>query len=135
MKEKVYRVGCGWEYIQDLSEIEIKYSTKSVEFDKVGFVAITDRATMQVCILQSGEKFGIYTCDHTNGFGEPGVYCNPTVNPFPYDEVKYCAFPMDEEYGLFAFRIGNKWGMIEVVEGSNEEEGIYYSKVKCIKDF
>ena len=125
MKKEVYRVGCGWEYIQDPSEIEIKCSTKSAEFDEFSFVAITDRATMQVCILRQGQKYGIYTCDHTNGFGGPGVWCSPTVNPFPYDEVKYCSFPMDDEYGVFAFRIGSKWGILEVVDGCNEEEGVY----------
>lgn len=125
MKQKVYKVGCGWEYIQDPNEIARENFSDSANFDEFGFVAISDRATMQVCILQQGEKYGIFTCDHTNGFGGPGVYCTPTVNPFPYDEVKYCAFPFDEEFGLFAFRIGSKWGIIEVVDGSNEEEGIY----------
>ena len=125
MKKEIFRVGCGWEFIQDPSEVEIKCSTESAEFDELSFVAISSRATMQVCILQQGEKFGIYTCDHTNGFGGPGVWCSPSVNPFPYDEVKYCSFPWDDEYGVFAYRIGNKWGIIEVVDGSNDEEGIY----------
>jgi hypothetical protein len=125
MKKEIFRVGCGWEFIQDPSEVEIKCSTESAEFDELSFVAISDRATMQVCILQQGEKFGIYTCDHTNGFGGPGVYCSPTVSPFPYDEVKSCAFPWDDEYGVFAYRIGKKWGILEVVDGSNDEEGIY----------
>ena len=125
MKKEIFRVGCGWEFIQDPSEVEIKCSTESAEFDELSFVAISGRATMQVCILQQGEKFGIYTCDHTNGFGGPGVYCSPTVSPFPYDEVKSCAFPWDDEYGVFAYRIGKKWGILEVVDGSNDEEGIY----------
>ena len=125
MKQRVYKLGCTWQYNQDPSEIEIKCSSESAEFDELGFVAITGRVTMQVCILRRGEKFGIYTCDHTNGFGGPGVYCSPTVSPFPYDEVKSCVFPWDDEYGVFAYRIGNKWGIIEVVDGSNEEEGVF----------
>lgn len=127
MKEKVIRLGCIWQYIQDPGDIEIKCSTESVEFDDVAYIAITDRVKMQVCVLRKGEKFGVYTLDHTKGMGGPGVWCSPTVNPFPYDEVKYCATPWDypNEYGVFAFRIGNKWGIIEVVDGSNEEDGIF----------
>ena len=125
MKQRVYKLGCTWQYNQDPSEIEIKCSTESVEFDEVAYVPITDRAKMQVCILRKGDKYGVYTNDHTNGPGGPGVWCCPTVNPFPYDEVKSCVFPWDDEYGVFAYRIGNKWGIIEVVDGSNDEEGIY----------
>lgn len=126
MKERVFRLGCTWQYIQDPDNIEIKCSTESVEFDDVAYIAITDRFKMQVCVLRKGEKFGVYTLDHTDGGGS-GVWCGSTVNPFPYDEVKYCAFPWDypNEYGVFAFRIGNKWGIIEVVDGRNEEEGVY----------
>ena len=125
MKEKLFKLGCTWQYIQDPSEDEIKCSTESVEFDDIAYIAITDRITMQVCVLKSGDKYGIYTLDHTNGMGGPGTWCSPTVAPFSYDEVKYCAFPWDDEYGVFAYRIGNKWGIIEVVDGCNEEEGVY----------
>lgn len=125
MKERVMKLGCTWQYNQDPSEIEIKCSTEFVEFDEVAYVPITDRAKMQVCILRKGDKYGVYTNDHTNGPGGPGVWCCPTVNPFPYDEVKSCAFPWDDEYGVFAYRIGKKWGILEVVDGSNDEEGIY----------
>lgn len=125
MKEKVYKVGCGWEYIQDPNEIKSENCKKSEEFDDVAYIAITDRVTMQVCVLKSGDKYGVYTLDHTNGMGGPGTWCSPTVNPFPYDEVKACSFPWDDEYGVFAFRIGEKWGIIEVVDGSNEEEGVF----------
>lgn len=125
MKQRVYKLGCTWQYNQDPSEIEIKCSTEFVEFDEVAYVPITDRAKMQVCILRKGDKYGVYTNDHTNGPGGPGVWCCPTVNPFPYDEVKSCVFPWDDEYGVFAYRIGNKWGIIEVVDGSNEEEGVF----------
>lgn len=127
MKEFVMRLGCTWQYDQDPSDTEIKCSTESVEFDDVAYIAISDRVKMQVCVIRKGEKFGVYTNDHTKGMGGPGVWCSPTVNPFPYDEVKYCAFPWDypNEYGVFAFRIGNKWGIIEVVDGRNEKEGVY----------
>ena len=125
MKEKVYKIGFTWVYTQNPNEIESKNCNQSVEFDDLIYLAITNRITKQVCILKKGNKFGIYTNDHTYGMGGPGTWCNPTVNPFPYDEVKYCSFPLDEEYGVFAFRIGNKWGIIMVVDGSNEEEGIF----------
>lgn len=125
MKEFVIRLGCTWQYNQDPSDLELKCSTESVEFDEVAYVPITDRAKMQVCVLRKGDKYGVYTNDHTNGPGGPGVWCSPTVNPFPYDEVKSCSFPWDDEYGVFAYRIGKKWGIIEVVDGSNEEEGVF----------
>lgn len=125
MINRVYKLGCTWQYNQDPSEIEIKCSSESVEFDEVAYVPITDRATMQVCVLRKGNKYGVYTNDHTNGQGGPGVWCSPTVNPFPYDEVKSCSFPWDDEYGVFAYRIGNKWGIIKVVDGSNDEEGVF----------
>lgn len=127
MKESVYKVGCCWEYIQDQSEIESENCKESAEFDEIAYVEITDRPTAQVCILRQGNKYGLYTADHTNGMGGPGTWCCSTINPFPYDEVKYCPFPSNypNEFGLFAFRIGEKWGIIKVVDGSNEEEGIY----------
>ena len=125
MKEKVFRLGCTWQYIQSPSENEKKCSSDSEEFDDVAYIAISDRAKMQVCVLRKGEKYGVYTLDHTVGMGGPGIWCSPTVNPFPYDEVKYCAFPWDYEFGVFAFRIDDKWGIIEVVDGSNDEDGIY----------
>ena len=125
MKEKVYKLGCTWLYIQCPSENEKKCSSESEDIDDVGYIAISDRAKMQVCVLRKGEKYGVYTLDHTDGMGGPGVWCSPTVNPFPYDEVKYCVFPWDYEFGVLAFRIGDKWGIIEVVDGSNDEDGIY----------
>lgn len=125
MKERVMKLGCTWQYDQDPSEIEIQCSTESIEFDEVAYVPITGRVKMQVCVLRKGDKYGVYTNDHTKGMGGPGVWCSPTVNPFPYDEVKCCVFPWDDEYGVFAYRIGNKWGIIEVVDGSNEEEGVF----------
>ena len=125
MKEKVYKLGCTWLYIQCPSENEKKCSSESEDIDDVGYIAISDRSKMQVCVLRKGEKYGVYTLDHTDGMGGPGVWCSPTINPFPYDEVKYCAFPWDYEFGVLAFRIGDKWGIIEVVDGSNDEDGIY----------
>ena len=121
----IFKVGCNWEYIQDSQEIMYESWEESEEFNDIAYIAITDRVKMQVCVLRKGDKYGIYTLDHTNGFGGPGTWCCPTVKPFPYDEVKYCTFPMDDEYGVFAFRIGSKWGIIKVVDGSNEEEGLY----------
>lgn len=127
IKNNVFKVGCCWEYIQDPSEIKSENCKESEEFDAIAYVEITDRATAQVCILRQGNRFGIYTADHINGQGGPGTWCCPTINPFPYDEVKYCSFPSNypNEYGLFAFRIGEKWGIIKVVDGRNEDMGVY----------
>ncbi len=124
MNQKIFKVGCTWEYIQDQYEIESEHFEESEHFDEVVYVAITDRVTAQVCIIRRGNKYGIYTLDHTNGFGGPGTWCSPTVIPFPYDEVKCCTF-MGEEYGLFAFHIGNKWGILKVVDGEEPSQGMY----------
>lgn len=125
MKEKVFRIGCIWEYNQNPDETGDKVIFPPEDFDEVAFVAITDRATMQVCVIRKGEKYGIYTLDYTNGFGGPGVWCSPTVKPFPYDEVKCSTFPSGKEYGVFAFRIGEKWGILRVVDGDEPSQGLY----------
>ena len=126
MKEFVMKLGCSWQYDQDPNEIEIQCSSEIVEFDDVAYIPITDRAKMQVCVIRKGDKYGVYTLDNS-GMGGPGVWCSPTVNPFPYDEVKFCTFPFDypNDHGVFAFRIGEKWGIIKVVDGDNKEEGVY----------
>ena len=122
MKEKVIRLGCTWLY--GLAPIETKIQE---EFDELAAVPITDRATPQVCILRKGRNYGIYTLSHTDGYGGPGTWCNTTLDPFPYDEVKYRSFAFDygHQYGVFAFRIGEKWGILKVVDGDNEEKGVY----------
>ena len=125
---KLYKVGCSWEYIRDPKEIQNKYWEESEEFDRIAYVALpNDRPTPQVCVLQQGSKYGIYTAYHTNGPGGPGTWCNPMVVPFPYDEVKFFTALIDNtnEYGLFAFRIDKKWGIIKVVDGRNKEKGVY----------
>ena len=125
MQEMVIELGCTWQYNQEPRDIEVKCSTDSVQFDDLTFIAITDKVKKQVCVLHKGDKYGIYTLDHTNGMGGSGIWCNPTLDPFPYDEVKYCAYPDIHDVGFFAFRIGEKWGIIKVVDGDNEEEGIF----------
>lgn len=124
-KNAVFRVGCNWEYIEDSCEVMREYWNQSEVFEDKELISITDRVTPQVCIIRNGKKFGVYTLDHTNGFGGPGTWCTPTANPFPYDEVKYCAFPWNYEYGVFAFRIGDEWGIIKVVDGDDKSKGIY----------
>ncbi len=89
------------------------------------FVPISDLSVMQVCILRKGNKYGIYTLDHTYGMGDAGTFYSPTHNPFPYDEVKYFA-NLEERCAFFAFRIGNKWGILKVAGGFiNQDEGLY----------
>ena len=81
MKEKVFRIGCTWEYIQDLDEIKREHYTESEVFDDVIYLPITDRVKAQVCILRKEDRYGIYTLDHTNGMGGPGTWCNPMAIP------------------------------------------------------
>lgn len=132
---EVYRIRCEWEFIEDVSEIANIPCEESVEFDNLACVPFTDRATMQICIIRQGDKYGVYTLDHTLGFGGPGTWCSPTFNPFPYNEVKCCIFATDypNEHCYLAFRIGEKWGIIKVVDGQNEEEGVYDVEYRATK--
>lgn len=125
MKRKVIKFGYTWLYGQPTTEIRIQF--ESEEFNEETFVAIGDCPKIQVCILRKGDRYGIYTLDQFDMYGGvigSGTWCNPTLNPFPYDEVKYCSF-FDNNYGYFAFRIGKKWGIIKVHFGGYIEEGVY----------
>ena len=55
---EVYRIRCGWEYIEDVSEIANMPCEESVEFDNLACIPFTDRATMQICIIRKGNKYG-----------------------------------------------------------------------------
>lgn len=118
----VYKTQSNWEYIQsDRERMEKTPLVKrTASFEALDYIPITDRVTAQVCVIQHGEKYGLYTADHTCGFGGPGTWCNPTDEPFPYDEVLYCvnSFEFPAPPGLFAFRVGDRWGIIEVIDGS-----------------
>ncbi len=135
MEEKVWKLRNDWRYIQDSDKVMREHCQLGLEFDDIAYVPITDEAKMQVCIIRKKDKYGVFILDHTNGFGGSGTWCNPMVDPFPYDEVKYCSFPWDypNEFGLFAFRLGNEWGIIKVVAGDNEEKGydVVYGLTKC----
>ena len=135
MKGKVIKLGCSWLFIDAPSEIQIKCCTESEDFEAVVYVPISDSGKEQVCILRKGNNYGVYTLDHCDCDGGPGTWCNPMANPFPFDEVKYCSFPFDydKEYGVFAFRIEKKWGIIKVVTDNNKEKGVYDVEYKSTK--
>ena len=125
MTDKVFRLGSAWMFTENPDEEEIHCSTGTVAFDASFFVSISDLSVMQVCILRKGNKYGIYTLDHAYGMGDAGTFYSPTHNPFPYDEVKYFA-NLEERCAFFAFRIGNKWGILKVAGGFiNQDEGLY----------
>lgn len=129
MEKKVYRVGATWEHIEDPDEIAEEHYRFSEEYDEIAYVAITDACTMQVCVIRKGNKYGIYSLDHVSYFGGPGTRVTPTICPFPYDEVKCCTYVSFykeyREYGYFAFRINDKWGIIKIHGGNEYEEGAY----------
>ena len=116
MSGTVIKVGRSWKYTDSMTEGD--HSRKFEYFDDVEFVPITDRGVMQVCIIKKENKYGVYILDSIDSFGS-GTWWTPTIQPFPYDEVCYCTFPDDypNEYGLFAFRIREKWGVIKIVDG------------------
>ena len=123
----VYKVNQNWEEIQSYWEVDEKDPKMMFPYDGRCPVFITDRFKAQVIVIRSGSKYGVYTGDHTNGTGGPGTWCNPTKDPFPYDEIKYfanpCVYP--NVPALFAFRIGSKWGIIEVIDGEEETDTKY----------
>ena len=113
-----------WVYSEDPSETEkLKDPTA---FDEVVGVDIFDRSPLPACILRKGDKYGVYTLDHATGQGGAGTWYSPTSDAFPYDEVMFRPFPTEDLYGLLAFRIKDKWGIIKVADPVIDlEEGVY----------
>ena len=114
----VYKSNGVWLYTEDPGEVAKFAIDDSEEYDKVLLADISDWHVSHVCVLRLNGKLGIYNLHHfrrTVAY-DLGTWCSPTVEPFPYDEVKYCAFPDEypNEYGLFAFRIVEKWGVIKI---------------------
>ena len=116
--KKVFKLNGVWYYSEDPDEIAKGVFEDSFEYDELLVAEISDWHISHVCILRSNGKFGIYNLHHfiRSIVDDLGTWCSPTAEPFPYDEVKYCAFPDDypNEYGLYAFRIGEKWGVIKI---------------------
>lgn len=116
--KKVFKSNGVWQYSENPDEIAKGVFEDSVEYDEVLVAEISDWHISHVCILRSNGKLGIYNLHHfiRSIVDDLGTWCSPTAEPFPYDEVKYCAFPDDypNEYGLYAFRIGEKWGVIKI---------------------
>ena len=125
MTDKVFRLGSAWMFTENPDEKEINCATETVAFDESTSISINGSFDSQVCILRKDSKYGIYTLGHANGRQNTGTYYSPTHNPFPYDEVKYFA-NLEECCAFFAFRIGNKWGILKVAGGFiNQDEGLY----------
>ena len=126
MKRMIIKLGCTWQYSEQLSEEEFIQFTDTKDFDDLKLVDISDVSFREICIIRKGQKYGVYTFDHASGFGGPQTWCTPTYEPFPYDEVKYSDNPNLHGDGFLAFRIGNKWGIIKVVVRQyDNSEGVY----------
>ena len=126
MNKMVIKLGCTWQYSEMPSEEEFIQFTDTKDFDDFKLLDISDASFREICIIRKSQKYGIYTFDHASGFGGPQTWCTPTINPFPYDEVKCCVLPDIHDVGFLAFRIGDKWGIIKVVVSQfDDTEGIY----------
>ena len=115
--KKVFKSNGNWNYIEDPDEIAKIVIDDTEEYDDFLPADISDWRLPHVLLIRQNGKFGIYNIHHlSQSIVDGGTWCSPTAEPFPYDEVKYCSFPekYPNEYGLFAFRIGNKWGMIKI---------------------
>lgn len=116
--EKVYKSNGVWQYVGDPDELAKIVIEDSEEYDEVLEAEISDWHISHVYLIRFKGKLGIYNLHHfrRSGAYDLGTWCSPTAEPFPYDEVKYCSFPEEypNEYGLYAFRIGDKWGMIKI---------------------
>jgi hypothetical protein len=126
--EKVYKSNGVWYYIEAPDDIAKGIFEDSEEYDEVLIADITDWHITHVCLIRLNGKIGIYNLHHlSQSTIDCGTWCSPTAEPFPYDEVKYCAFPEDypNEYGLFAFRIGEKWGVIKITTREYESQEVF----------
>lgn len=125
-KDFVCKVNNHWEYIADTEERASKNPVVLIEIDEFFPVFITDRCKAQVLLLRHGNKYGLYTGHHTAGMGGPGTWCNPSTEPFPFDDVRFYADPFKYNIpALFAFRKGSQWGVIEVIDGEAETDERY----------
>lgn len=128
-----------WEYSQYIDEEREKASRQTMNFDEADFVRITESSFVnpQVALLRRGRKYGLFTAYHTAGMGGPGTWRNPFRDPFPFDEIKFYANMFDDVIpSVFACRIGNRWGAIEVVDGeadTDEQYEVEYPMAKSRK--
>ena len=127
--KKVFKSNGVWQYSEDPDEIAKGLFEDSVEYDEVLFAEISDWHITHVCLIRYKGKVGIYNLHNfrRSGAYDLGTWCSPTAEPFPYDEVKYCAFPEEypNEYGLYAFRIGEKWGVIKITSREYNSQEVF----------
>ena len=122
MKEMVFKAETVWTYAKDLIEIFRYRDVEVQDFDDSVVVPLTDSFCAEVCVIRQGNKYGVYSAD------SPNTYCTPTSDPFPYDEVKESTYfdgPY-KDYGYFAFRIDNKWGILQIADAmANCDKDVY----------
>ena len=127
--KSVYKSNGVWHYTEDPGEVAKFAIDDSEEYDEVLLADISDWHISHVCILRLKGKLGIYNLHHfrRSESYDLGTWCSPTEESFPYDEVKYCAFPDEypNEYGLFAFRIGEKWGVIKITSREYKSQEVF----------
>lgn len=117
-KEKDY-----WEFCQFIPEECVKAAQQTMYFDEAYYVHVNDStfANAQAALLRRGNKYGLFTAYQTFGMGGPGAWRNPFQDPFPFDEIRFYANGFDDVIpAIFACRIGNRWGAIEVVDGEDD---------------
>ena len=125
---KVYKSNGVWHYIEDPDEIAKIVIDDSEEYDEILPAEISDWRLPHVLLIRQNGKFGIFNIHHlSHSIVDGGTWCNPTAEPFPYDEVKYCAFPDEypNEYGLYTFRIGDKWGVIKITTREYKSQEVF----------
>lgn len=96
-----------------------------MDFDDIDLVALTDSAFVnsQVALLRRGNKYGLFSAYYTPEMVD--IWRNPFQDPFPFDEIKYYANMFDDVIpAIFACRIGDRWGAIDVVYEENETNEI-----------
>ena len=126
--KNVYKLKGVWQYIEDPDELAKIVIDDTEEYDEVLPADITDWRLPHVLLFRQNGKIGIYNIHHlSHSKVDGGTWCSPTADPFPYDEVTYCAFPEEypNEYGLFAFRIGEKWGVIKITTREYKSQEVF----------
>ena len=121
----VFRENNYWEFRQYIDEEKVKASHQTMDFDDIDLVALTDSAFVnsQVALLRRGNKYGLFSGYYTPEMVD--IWRNPFQDPFPFDEIKYYANMFDDVIpAIFACRIGDRWGAIDVVYEENETNEI-----------
>lgn len=116
-QQRIIRTPCG-----DVARIKDAWWFQPTSEDKnMAWTPFTDHWTCDTLILRHNEKYGIFTLPNMADYGNDGslMWKGLDIDPFPYDELKIKGMRANF-YGMIAYRIGNKWGIYNLLYNSHE---------------